>query len=280
MEISMGLLDGKVVLISGAARGQGRSHAVRFAGEGANIIGFDICRQMDSVEYPMSSPDDLAETKRLVTEAGGQMFAAEADVRDKSAVQDVVDEGRRQIGAVDIVLANAGILANTGERGKRQQAWVDSIDVMLSGVYYTVEAAVPAMIERAAGGAIVITSSTAGLKGLIRDYNTAVPGFAGYIAAKHGVIGLMRMYANALAAHNIRCNVVVPTSCATPMVVNDVFMRWKEEQAVLAKDMQNLLPVPAVDPIDISNAMLYLTSDLGRYVTGTVLPVDAGFCVR
>jgi SDR family mycofactocin-dependent oxidoreductase len=276
----MGVLSGKVALISGAARGQGRSHAIRLAEEGANIIGFDICHQIDSVEYAMATQQDLAETSKMVECGGGRIVTAEADARDPEAVQKVVDLGLTEFGQIDIVVANAGIMPITGEQGMQRQAWIDAIDVMLSGVYYTVQAAAPSMIEKGAGGAIVITSSTAGLKGLVRDYKTAVPGLAGYIAAKHGVVGLMRMYANALAAHNIRCNTVHPTGCDTPMVMNDVFAAWKDSQEQLSHDMQNLLPVPAIEPVDVSNAIVYLCSDMGRYVTGTILPVDAGFSVR
>jgi SDR family mycofactocin-dependent oxidoreductase len=276
----MGLLSGKVALISGAARGQGRSHAIRLAEEGANIIGFDICHQIDSVEYAMATQQDLAETSKMVECGGGRIVTAEADARDPEAVQKVVDLGLTEFGQIDIVVANAGIMPISGEQGMQRQAWIDAIDVLLSGVYYTVQAAVPSMIEEGAGGAIVITSSIAGLKGLLRDYKTAVPGFAGYIAAKHGVVGLMRMYANALAEHNIRCNTVHPTACATPMVMNDVFSAWKDGHELLSQDMQNLMPVPAIDPIDVSNAIVYLCSDMGRYVTGTILPVDAGFSVR
>jgi SDR family mycofactocin-dependent oxidoreductase len=276
----MGVLSGKVALISGAARGQGRSHAIRLAEEGANIIGFDICHQIDSVEYAMATQQDLAETSKMVECGGGRIVTAEADARDPEAVQKVVDLGLTEFGQIDIVVANAGIMPITGEQGMQRQAWIDAIDVMLSGVYYTVQAAAPSMIEKGAGGAIVITSSTAGLKGLVRDYKTAVPGLAGYIAAKHGVVGLMRMYANALAAHNIRCNTVHPTACDTPMVMNDVFAAWKDSQEQLSHDMQNLLPVPAIEPVDVSNAIVYLCSDMGRYVTGTILPVDAGFSVR
>jgi SDR family mycofactocin-dependent oxidoreductase len=276
----MGVLSGKVALISGAARGQGRSHAIRLAEEGANIIGFDICHQIDSVEYAMATQQDLAETSKMVECGGGRIVTVEADARDPEAVQKVVDLGLTEFGQIDIVVANAGIMPITGEQGMQRQAWIDAIDVMLSGVYYTVQAAAPSMIEKGAGGAIVITSSTAGLKGLVRDYKTAVPGLAGYIAAKHGVVGLMRMYANALAAHNIRCNTVHPTGCDTPMVMNDVFAAWKDSQEQLSHDMQNLLPVPAIEPVDVSNAIVYLCSDMGRYVTGTILPVDAGFSVR
>jgi SDR family mycofactocin-dependent oxidoreductase len=276
----MGVLSGKVALISGAARGQGRSHAIRLAEEGANIIGFDICHQIDSVEYAMATQQDLAETSKMVECGGGRIVTVEADARDPEAVQKVVDLGLTEFGQIDIVVANAGIMPITGEQGMQRQAWIDAIDVMLSGVYYTVQAAAPSMIEKGAGGAIVITSSTAGLKGLVRDYKTAVPGLAGYIAAKHGVVGLMRMYANALAAHNIRCNTVHPTACDTPMVMNDVFAAWKDSQEQLSHDMQNLLPVPAIEPVDVSNAIVYLCSDMGRYVTGTILPVDAGFSVR
>lgn len=272
----MGVLEGKVALISGAARGQGRSHAVRLAEEGASIIGFDLCRTLDSVDYPMSTPEDLAETVKLVEQAGGKMLAIEADVRDRPALAQVVDQGVAEFGGLDIVLANAGIMAVTRPQQQDYQGWVDSIDIMLSGVYNTIEAALPSLRERGTGGSIVITGSTAGLIAMLRNPDTVSPGFAGYIAAKHGVVGLMKMYALSQATFNIRVNAVHPTGVNTPMVVNDAFPPFIAGDPILSADAQNRLDVRLIEPVDVSNAIVWLCSDHARYVTGINLPVDAG----
>jgi SDR family mycofactocin-dependent oxidoreductase len=264
-----GRLEGKVALVSGAARGQGRSHAVRLAQEGADIIAFDVCRQLESVQYPMAVPEDLAETARLVEELDRRIVSREADVRDAAAVQAVVDEGVREFGRLDVVCANAGIAGFADNTWSlTEQEWDEMIAVNLTGVWKTVKAAAPAMIEAGNGGCIVITSSTAGVKGL--------PHSGHYVATKHGVVGLARTLANELAPHSIRVNTVHPTGVNTPMVVNDYFAQHlaDPDQGV---NLQNALPVEMVEPLDISNAIVWLASDEGRYVTGVSLPVDAGF---
>ncbi|WP_348787309.1 mycofactocin-coupled SDR family oxidoreductase [Leifsonia sp. NPDC080035] len=267
----MGVLEGKVAFITGAARGQGRSHAVRLAQEGADIVAIDIAAQIDSVPYPMSSPDDLAETQRLVEALDRRIVTQVADVRDRDALQAAFDAGTAQLGPVDIVLANAGIAPMSMHPSV--QEWTDVIATNLTGVYNTVEVAKPSMIERGVGGAIVLTSSTAGLTGIGGD----TPGGLGYTAAKHGVVGLMRAYANYLAPYSIRVNTVHPTGVNTPMVVNDVMQEFIQADPAMGQAMANALPVPMVEPVDISNAILWLVSDAARYVTGVTLPVDAGF---
>jgi SDR family mycofactocin-dependent oxidoreductase len=269
----MGALDGKVAFITGAARGQGRSHAVRLAEEGANIIALDICDQIDTVFYPMATKEDLEETARLVRATGRVIVERVADVRSLEQVQAVYDEGVSVLGPVDIVLPNAGIMPVI-EPGDDRQAWYDAIDTMLSGVWHVLEVTVPPMVERGVGGAIVITSSTAGLSSI--GVNT-YPGQAGYVAAKHGVVGLMRLYAAQLGKHNIRVNTVHPTGVNTPMVVNDEFTAWMTNNNASVSDWKNSLPVELIEPIDVSNAIVYLVSDAGRYVTGVTLPVDAGY---
>jgi len=266
-----GKLEGKVAFITGAARGQGRSHAVRLAQEGADIIAVDICRQIDSVPYPMATPEDLAQTVKEVEALDRRIFAREADVRDVAALEAAFSAGVAELGPVDIVLANAGIAPMSLHPTARE--WQDVIDVNLTGVYNTVQAAIPSMIERGAGGAIVLTSSTAGLNGI--GGNT--PGGLGYTAAKHGVVGLMRSYANYLAPHNIRVNTVHPTGVRTPMVVNDIMQEFLQADPSMSNAMANALPVDMVEPVDISNAIVWLVSDDARYVTGVTLPVDAGF---
>ncbi len=271
----MGKLEGKVAFITGAARGQGRSHAVRLAQEGADIIAVDICGQIDSVAYPMATPEDLQQTVKEVEALDRRIVASQADVRSLEALQTAVRDGVAQLGRLDIVLANAGI-APMGEGSETMQAWQDVIDVNLTGVWNTVHAAIPTMVEQGDGGAIVLTSSTAGLKGIGGDS----PGGEGYTAAKHGVVGLMRTFANTLAKHRIRVNTVHPTGVNTPMVVNAVMEKWLAEDPSIANALSNLLPVDMIEAVDISNAILYLVSDDARYVTGTTLPVDAGILAK
>ncbi|HEY3718147.1 MAG TPA: mycofactocin-coupled SDR family oxidoreductase [Jatrophihabitantaceae bacterium] len=267
----MGKLEGKVAFITGAARGQGRSHAVRLAEEGADIIAVDICAQIDTVPYPMATPDDLAETVKEVEGLDRRIFARPVDVRDAVALQAALDAGIAELGPVDIVLANAGIAPMS--MTPQDQEWADVVDVNLTGVYTTVRLAAPAMIERGQGGAIVLTSSTAGLTGI--GGNT--PGGLGYTAAKHGVVGLMRSYANYLAPHNIRVNSVHPTGVNTPMVVNDFMQAFLQADPSMGQAMANALPVDMIEPVDVSNAIVWLVSDDARYITGVTLPVDAGF---
>ena len=266
----MGVLEGKVAFITGAARGQGRSHAVRLAQEGADIIAVDIAAQIDSVPYPMATPEDLAETVKQVEALDRRIHAVQADVRDREALQAAFDGGVALLGGVDIVLANAGI-APLSMHPTRQE-WFDVVDVNLTGVYQTVEVSKQTLIDRG-GGAIVLTSSTAGLAGI----GGSAPGGLGYTAAKHGVVGLMRSYANQLAEHSIRVNTIHPTGVNTPMVVNDVMQEFLQSDPQLSNAMANALPVPMIEPVDLSNAILFLVSDAGRYVTGVTLPVDAGF---
>jgi len=267
----MGKLEGKVAFITGAARGQGRSHAVRLAEEGADIIAVDICAQIDTVPYPLATPDDLAETVKEVEGLDRRIFAQPADVRDAVALQAALEAGIAELGPVDIVLANAGIAPMS--LTPRDQEWQDAIDVNLTGVYNTVRIAAPAMIERGQGGAIVLTSSTAGITGI----GGSTPGGLGYTAAKHGLVGLMRAYANYLAPDSIRVNSVHPTGVNTPMVMNDFVQAFLQADPAMSQAMANALPVDVIEPLDVSNAIVWLVSDDARYITGVALPVDAGF---
>jgi SDR family mycofactocin-dependent oxidoreductase len=267
----MGKLDGKVAFVTGAARGQGRSHAIRLAEEGADIIAVDLCAQIDTVPYPMATPDDLDQTAKEVENRDRRIYAQQADVRDESGLREAFEAGVAALGPVDIVLANAGIAPMSLHEDHR--AWQDVIDVNLTGVFNTVETVIPSMIEGGRGGAIVLTSSTAGLNGI----GGPTRGGLGYTAAKHGVVGLMRSYANNLAPHSIRVNSVHPTGVNTPMVVNDAMQEFLAQDPALSNAMANALPVDMVEPVDISNAIVWLVSDDARYVTGVTLPVDAGF---
>jgi SDR family mycofactocin-dependent oxidoreductase len=268
----MAELDGKVAFITGAARGQGRAHAVKLASEGADIIAVDLCDQIASVPYPMATPDDLAETVKLVEDTGARIVARPADVRDRAGLSTALHAGLETLGRLDIVVANAGIAPmQAGEDG-----WRDVIDVNLTGAHHTVEVATPTMIAQGDGGSIVLISSAAGLAGIGSDD----AGSIGYGAAKHGMVGLMRIYANLLARHSIRVNSVHPAGVDTPMMNNEFSRKWLAEVAEKAEIPQNLgnaLPVRVLQAEDIANAVAWLVSDAARYVTGITLPVDAGF---
>jgi SDR family mycofactocin-dependent oxidoreductase len=266
-----GKLEGKVAFITGAARGQGRSHAIRLAEEGADIVAVDICAQIATVPYPMATPEDLAETVKEVEALDRRIFARQADVRDEAGLKAAFDAGVAELGPVDIVLANAGIAPLSLQ--DEHDAWQDVIDVNLTGVFKTVETAIPSMIARGRGGAIVLTSSTAGITGI----GGPTYGGLGYTAAKHGVVGLMRSYANNLAPYSIRVNSVHPTGVRTPMIVNEVMAEFLAADPTLSDAMANALPVDMVEPVDVSNAIVWLVSDDARYITGVTLPVDAGF---
>lgn len=268
----MGQLNGKVAFITGAARGQGRAHAVKLASEGADIIALDLCDQIDSVPYPLATPDDLAATVKLVQDSGARIVACQADVRDRDAVKAALREGTNELGdRLDIVVANAGIAPMAAAEG-----WQDVIDVNLTGAYNTVDVAMKPMIKFGNGGSIVLISSVAGLLGL----GAPLPGSVGYAAAKHGMVGIMRVYANFLAQYSIRVNSVHPAGVSTPMIDNEFTRSWLDglaQQHQGGPDMSNALPVQTLEPEDIANAVCWLVSDAARYVTGITLPVDAGF---
>jgi (+)-trans-carveol dehydrogenase len=276
-----GRVEGKVAFVSGAARGQGRAHAVRLAEEGADIIAVDICKQIDSVLIPLSSPEDLAETADLVKNAGGRIHTAEVDVRDFDALKAVVDAGVEEFGKLDIIVANAGIgnggqlLHDTGEPD-----WDDMIGVNLSGVWKTVKAGVPHILAGGKGGSIILTSSVGGLK--------AYPHTGHYVAAKHGVIGLMRTFAVELGAQNVRVNTVCPTNVNTPLFMNEPTMKLFRpdlenpgpDDMKIVGQLMHTLPIGWVEPEDVANAVLFLASDEARFITGVALPVDGGSCLK
>jgi SDR family mycofactocin-dependent oxidoreductase len=276
----MGVLEGKVAFVTGAARGQGRSHAIRLAEEGADVIAVDLCSQPETVSVPGSTPEDLEETVRQVEALDRRILASQADIRDLARMTEVVEAGVAELGRLDIVAGNAAIWA-VGEdepttQEERMKVWNETVDINLTGAWVTLEATVPTLLKQDEGGAIVLTSSTAALKSMSIDSLAQTA----YTAAKHGVIGLMRNYAVELGPHSIRVNTVAPTSCATPMIINPVTEKYLEKHPELEDLMSNLLPVPTIQPVDISNGIIYLVSDAGRYVTGTTLPVDAGFLVK
>ena len=273
----MGQLDGRVAFITGVARGQGRSHAVRLAREGASIIGVDICADIPANHYAMATRADLAETVALVEAEGGKIAALVADVRDFHQVKSAVDAGVEQFGRLDIVLANAGIAPVAFREltvDEELDQWKAAIGVNLDGAYHTAWAAIPHLLAGNRGGAIVFTSSTAGLRG----FGGMQGGGLGYAASKHGIVGLMRTLANALAPANIRVNTVHPTAVNTMMAVNPAMTEFLENYPDGGPHLQNPMPVDLLEPEDISAAIAYLVSDAAKYVTGVTFPVDAGFC--
>ncbi len=277
-----GRMEGKVAFITGAARGQGRSHALRLAQEGADIVAVDICADIKSVSpyYPLATEEELAETVSQVEALDRRIVARTADVRDLDALQTAFDAGLSEFGHVDTVIANAGIATYGKAWELTGEMWKDMIDVNLTGVFHTAKVAIPSMIEADRGGSIMFTSSIGGLKGIQH--------VAHYVAAKHGIVGLMRTLANELAPHSIRVNTIHPTNVDTIMIQNPG--TWgmfspgdpepSREKAMPGFMSLNALPVPWIEPVDISNAVLFLASDEGRYITGVTLPVDAGAYVR
>jgi SDR family mycofactocin-dependent oxidoreductase len=267
-----GRVEGKVAFITGAARGQGRSHAIRLAEEGADIIAVDICRDYPTVGYALATEADLAETVKAVEALDRRIVATQADVRDFAALKAAVDDGVAQLGRLDIVCANAGICTVQSWDEVTPAVWQDTLDTNLTGVWNTMTAAAPHLIA-AGGGSIICTSSTAGIKGL--------PFLAPYVAAKHGVVGIARTMANELARHQIRVNTVHPTGVDTPMGTGLGGLEpLIGKDANLGPIFMNTLPVEIVDARDISNAVLFLASDESRYVTGLEFTVDAGNTIR
>lgn len=272
--------EGKVVLVTGAARGQGRSHAVRLADEGADVIAVDLCGPVETIAYDLATAADLAETARLVRERGRRVVATEADVRDADALRAAVVDGAAELGGIDVVLANAGV-GMADPAADQGRAFRAQLDINLTGVWNTVQAAAPIMIEQGRGGSVVLTSSAFGLTGRGGD---GTGGTDGYVASKHGVVGLMRTWANWLAPHGIRVNCVNPSGVATPMILNPaveaLFGGSADAPPKPVDDVANLLDVTLVEVEDVTAAVTWLASDEARYVTGVALPIDAGFLVR
>ncbi|WP_306320019.1 MULTISPECIES: mycofactocin-coupled SDR family oxidoreductase [unclassified Streptomyces] len=276
-----GRVAGKVAFITGAARGQGRSHAIRLAEEGADIIAIDVCKPLDGVQFAMSTPEDLDETVNQVQKLGRRIHAVQADVRDHDALKAAVDEGVEQFGRLDIVCANAGIGSNGALMHQMdEKTWRDTVDINLTGVWLTAKVSIPHIIAGGRGGSIILTSSVGGLRGHAH--------IGHYVAAKHGVVGLMRTLAWELGEHNIRVNTVHPSQVNTPMVMHEgtyrMFRPDLENPTVddfaEASQSMHILPTPWVEARDISNAILYLASDEGRFVTGSTQTVDAGAMLK
>ena len=278
----MGLVDGKVALVTGAGRGQGRSHALKLAAEGADVIAVDIGGgQVETISYDLASEADLDTTVSAIEAMGRRAVKAIADVRSLSDVQAAVDAGLAELGKIDIVCANAGIGSWAVAWEMTEQQWKDMIDINLTGVFNATRAALPSMVERGEGGSVVLTSSTAGLR--------AYANTAHYTAAKHGVIGLMKVLAQEAGPHRIRVNAVCPTTVRTPLVINDSTFELfaphlehpTEDDVREPFESLNILPgVAWIEPEDVSDAVLFLCSDAAKYITGVALPIDAGNIVK
>lgn len=276
----MGRVEGKVALITGAARGQGRAHAVRLAEEGADIIAIDSCAQIDSVPYPMGTRTDLDQTAKEVEAFDRRVHIEQVDVRDSVGLQEAVARAAAELGPIDIVVANAGIFSCAPTAEMPAQMWQDMLDVNLTGVWNTVQAVVPAMLERGTGGSLILISSAAGIKGMV--------GLPHYVAAKHGVTGLMKSWSNEFGPSRIRVNSVHPSGVATTMIHNDSMFKLfrpdlenpgREDMAAVSFAYHSL-PESWVQPRDIADAVLFLASDESKFITGQQLKVDLGFCEK
>jgi (+)-trans-carveol dehydrogenase len=277
----MGKLDGKVAFITGAARGQGRSHAVRLAQEGADIIAADLCQDIESVPYSLASEKDLAETVEQVEALGRRIVARQADVRDEQALSQALSAGIDEFGRLDIVCANAGIVSLGDPLTLTREAWQDVIDVNLTGVWQTLKLAAPHIVSGGRGGSMVVTGSSASIQ--------VIPNMVHYSVAKHAVIALVKTFAIALGSEGVRVNAVLPTMVRSGMTENDFFNRLfrpdlenpTQEDFLQVAEQGSLLPhVPWVEAIDVSNAVLFLVSDEARHVTGELLRVDAGVLTK
>lgn len=259
------------MLITGAARGFGRSHAVRLAEEGADLIVVDLCRSLPEIEYPLATEDDLAETVRLVTELGRRCVSRVVDIRDEDALKSAVDDGVAELGGLDAAVANAGVLTGGQWHETTGEHWRTVVDVNLIGTWNTCAAAIPHILEQGGGSLVTISSA-----GAVAGFPLQVP----YTASKYGVIGLTLSLANELAAQNIRVNTVLPTGAPTGMIPISLGNALGGDRADLVPLFINAMPTPCIDPVDVSHAVLYLVSDESRFVTGLQFKVDAGVTIN
>ncbi|HET9564391.1 MAG TPA: mycofactocin-coupled SDR family oxidoreductase [Mycobacterium sp.] len=273
--MTTGSLEGQVAFITGAARGMGRAHAVKLASEGADVIAVDACTDFTSTDYPGATAEDLAATVKLVEGQGRRIVARVADVRDADAVDAVVAEGLQTLGRLDIVIANAGIIRVTDSVAPRQ-TFRDIVEVNLIGAWNTVDAAIPALVSGGRGGSIVLTSSTQGIKASGTDR----AGLQAYAASKRGLVALMQAWAMQLAPDSIRVNTIHPSGVATDMILNETTIALAAADDPWLAAQQNALPIALLRPEEIANAVAWLVSDAGKFITGTSWPLDAGFTLR
>lgn len=279
-----GRLEGKVAFITGAARGQGRAHAVRMAQEGADIVAIDICRQIESNLYPLATAEDLAETERLVKETGRRIVARQADVRERTELREALDAGVTDFGKVDVVVANAGIMPFAGG-DPQPMDFVDATDVDLLGVMNTVAVALPHLPD---GASVIITGSTAGMMPGAADNPVMGPGGAGYSWSKKVLIQYVEQMALHLSKRFIRVNAMHPTNCNTHLIHNQgLYSVFRPDLAATGEPIQRedaemaftafqAMPIPYIEPEDVANLALFLASDESRYITGQQIRIDAG----
>jgi len=266
-------LIGKVAFVTGAARGQGRGYAVRLASEGADVIAIDRCADGETTTYPMATRDDLDETARLIEKQGRRAVTSVVDVRDYDGLDGALRAGVAELGRLDIVVANAGVLTTGRFWELTSEQWRETIDVNLMGTFHTLKAAAPILIEQGQGGSIIAISSTGGLRGL--------PFIAAYNASKHGVVGLVKTLANEVAEYNIRVNSIHPTGVSTGMIVPELEALIAGKAATLGPIFMNAIPEPAMmQPEDVAGTVAWLASDDAKYVTGAQIPVDMGTLLR
>ncbi|WP_181779122.1 mycofactocin-coupled SDR family oxidoreductase [Pseudonocardia pini] len=273
-----GRFAGRVALVTGAARGQGRAHALRMAREGADVIGIDLCAQIESCEYRLGTETDLAETAAMVEAEDRTFHAEQADVRDRDGLARAIERGLDRTGRIDFVIANAGIGPMFGPSAATMQAWQDAVDVLLTGAYNTVDLVAGHLVAERRG-AIVLTSSVQGMRTVPAPFDKVNHGFAAYTAAKHGVVGVMRHFATMLGPYGVRCNSLHPGPVDTPLVRHPGMDRFLEDFAESYAHSRTALPLTALDPADIAAAAVWLCSDDARWVTGVTLPVDGGHLV-
>ncbi|MFI6078993.1 mycofactocin-coupled SDR family oxidoreductase [Actinoplanes sp. NPDC051343] len=263
----MGRVSGKVALVTGAGRGQGRSHAIRLAEQGASVVAIDICAPIDSIAYPMATLEDLRETEQLVRDLGSEIITVTTDIRDRQKLKSGIDDAVQRLGGLDIVVANAGVAALGKWDSFTEQQWDAVVSVNLTGTWNTVTVAVPHLIKRG-GGSVIVTSSAAGLVGL--------PYLLPYVASKHAIVGLVRALSNELADENVRVNAICPTGVSGTGLAKDLDPTLIDSNERLKTAWLNAMQVELISPLDVSNAVLYLASDESRYVTGIAMSVDAG----
>jgi SDR family mycofactocin-dependent oxidoreductase len=266
-------LEGKVALVTGAARGQGRAHAVRLAAEGADVIAVDVCAPVESVKYPNATTEDLAETARMVEHHDRRIQTYQADVRDLSALEEAVRQGVDRLGRLDIVVANAGIMTAGRLWEITPEQWDQVIAVNLTGVWHTIKATVPILIGQGTGGSVILVSSPAGLVG--------TPFIGHYVASKHGVVGLCRTLANEVGEYNIRVNSIHPSPVNTILITDpDLGPLIEQYATTLAPLFMNTLPFTMMEPEDVSGLVAFLAGDDARYMTGAQVPLDMGLVNR
>jgi (+)-trans-carveol dehydrogenase/(-)-trans-carveol dehydrogenase len=275
----MGRLEGKVAFVTGAARGQGRSHCVRLAQEGADIIAVDVCEALPGVPYPASTPADLQETVRQVEALDRRIVAAQVDIRDDDKLRGILDDAVGELGRLDVVSAQAGLSHLPMQMHEiPNDLWRDMVDITLTGTWNSVKAAVPHLIAGGRGGAIIVTSSVGSIIGFANTGH--------YVAAKHALLGLVRTMAAELGPHSIRVVNLAPTCVATDMLLNqDSYNLFRPDKAPNATREEfeeaartlHMLPISNIEPVDVSNALVFLASDEARYITAITLPVDGGW---